>query len=278
VFHPGGGGHITLAATGGHGYSSWIDRDGDRRGQVDVTPLVAAGAGTPQIAASFHLPAGGIHGATACAGKVFFAPSAGVNWVRAVENTSASGDAFTVHSLSLGDAKDGTPRRTGAFTATERHVLCTTGAGPEAELTLIDAAESEPRITRLNLGFSGTARPSGLEVLAPRRGKTLAVVFEERPDAAGDQLVFVDLDPNGDRDYADAQVLGRSDIGRAKVQGHAGHHGLTLDGDRRRAIVSNPGDGTIALVSLGDRTVLMPLSVGGAPSKLVAVGGRGGSH
>jgi catechol 2,3-dioxygenase-like lactoylglutathione lyase family enzyme len=80
-FHQGGGNHITLAVNGHYGFAAWIDREGANKNRVDITALDPRG--NKQIDSSFELPSGGIHGAIACQGKIFFAPSDGICWVSA---------------------------------------------------------------------------------------------------------------------------------------------------------------------------------------------------
>ncbi len=72
-FLRGGGNHITLAVVDDKvGYSTWIEGGGPNQGRIDVTPLTDRQKGEPKY--SFKLPSGGIHGAIANSGKVFFAP------------------------------------------------------------------------------------------------------------------------------------------------------------------------------------------------------------
>jgi hypothetical protein len=98
AFHQGGGGHITLAVMGHRmAYSSWTDRDGPNKGRVDLT-LVTAEGSSP-LAASVNLPHGGIHGATACADKIFLAPSDGVCWIKAEETIPVDPQTIEVHHL-----------------------------------------------------------------------------------------------------------------------------------------------------------------------------------
>lgn len=53
AFHLGGGNHITLAVSGGYGFSAWTDREGPNRGRVDITSVKPSG--NKNIAASFQL-------------------------------------------------------------------------------------------------------------------------------------------------------------------------------------------------------------------------------
>jgi len=271
VFHQGGGGHITLAAVNGNvAFSTWIDRDGPNKGRVDCVKLNSAG--NKEIAQTFHLPSGGIHGATANSGKVFFAPSDGICWVDAASTAMPP----QVQHISLG--KDGEkPRRTGGFTAFEKHVAFVTGAGESATLCLLDATSASPQVSELSLKFAKGNRPTGLEFVKLRRGSPLAFVFQDHAaDVEGPyRLTIIAVDPNEDGNWNDAKIQQELDVGKAKVEGHGGHHSVAFDADRRRAIFTNPGDGTIAVMSLSDLKIVAQFSVSGIPSKLVAIGGRG---
>jgi hypothetical protein len=276
VFHPGGGGHITLAAAGGMAYSSWIDREGEHRGRVDLTPL--SPTETPQIACSITLPSGGIHGATAAADKVFFAPTDGICWVGCVSSVPSSSAHLAVKHISLGKAGE-QPRRTGSFTTWGRHVAFVTGAGALAQLSVLDAAESDPQPTHLAIPMQDGSRPSGLKVFQPRKGSPLAAIFTGYPagNTAQNQMLLVELDPNTDGLFTDARVLQTRAVGPAQVDGHGGHHSLTVDADRRRIIYTNPGSGQVHVLAMDDRRTLGEFTVGGVPSKLLAIGGRASS-
>lgn len=278
AFHAGGGGHITLAVTGNRvAYSTWIDREGANKGRVDVTPLSAQGTTQPRY--SFQLPSGGIHGAVANQGKIFFAPSDGICWVNADLPLQADPKNIVIQHVSLG--KDGErPRRTGAFTTFGHHVVFVAGTGPQAEVGFIDASGMDIQMNRLSVPMSEGNRPSGLEIVQPRKGPLLACVFH---DHAADveapyRLSLLEVDPNRDGNWADAKVGTELEIGRARVDGHAGHHSMAFDADRRWAIFSNPGDGTLSLLDLGSRKVVTEFHVSGVPSKLIAQGGRANGH
>lgn len=277
-FHRGGGGHITLAVTDdGIGYSAWIDRRGENSGRVDVT--ATRPEGNSEIGYSFHLPHGGIHGATYNQGKVFFAPSDGICWVAASSDLSLDPDSIEVHHLSLGEADD-KPVRTGAFTSFEKYVAFTTGSGPDAALNLIDASAVRPQVIRLPIAMAEGNRPAGLAVVRPRRGSPLAFVFHDHAAdvEAPDLLSLVELDPNGDASFADARIARTIEVGPALVEGHGGHHSIDFDGDRRRGVFGNPGEGTLVLFSLAERKPIATFSVGGIPSKVITVGGRNSDH
>lgn len=274
-FIPGGGGHITLAVFNRTvGYSTWIDREGDNKGRVDVTLLAKK-----QIGYSLKLPTGGLHGATTNGGKVFFAPTDGICWV-AADVTGASGaDAIKIQHLSLGkNPDDEKPIRTGAFTNFGKHVLFTTGAGPQAALQWLDASASEPKVQKLPLELADGRRPVG-PIAGMMTGKyPMAMVFHDRPaDADGDEHVsLIELDPNQDGAFGDARVGAVLKVGKSKVDGHAGHHDAVFLNDARHAAFTNPGDGTIGLLRVRRMEQVATFQVGGAPSKLEAIGGPSG--
>jgi hypothetical protein len=274
VFYPGGSGHITLAAVDKSVvYATWNDREGEHRGKVDVTPLQSNSS--PAVKYSFHLPHGGLHGATALGGKVFFAPSDGLCWVTADPQLQADPKQVSVQHLSLG--KDGDrPRRTGAFTTFGQHVVFTMGSGPKAEVGWVDASVEAPAVGRLAIPMAEGNRPAGLELIRPRKGAELGFVFHNHPSSveAPFKLTLFEVDPNRDGNWSDARVVQEMDVGRARVEGHGGHHSIAFDADRRRAIFTNPGDGTMTVLDLETRQKLGEFIVSGTPSKLLAWGGR----
>lgn len=274
TFHQGGGGHITLAAVHKSlGYATWPDREGPQAGRVDVTRL--SPQGNTLIAGSFQLPSGGLHGATVNQGKVFFAPLDGICWVSAQPVLAAEFKAPEIQHLSLGQDGD-RPRRTGAFTNFGRHVGFVSGRGPEASLCVLDAAHSRPVIQQISLKMAEGNRPAGLTFVQPRTGAALAFVFHDHAVGvdAPYRMSVIEVDPNSDQDWSDARIAQELDVGRSLVEGHAGHHSLAVDGARRRALFTNPGDGELAVYSLDERRQIQKFQVGGVPSKVLAVGGR----
>lgn len=272
AFHQGGGGHITLAVVEGKmAFSAWIDRDGSNKGRIDRTAL--SPLGNLKIDETFYLPHGGVHGAIANQGKVFFAPSDGIYWIDA----NRSEKPPIVHHISLG-MEGGRPRRTGAFSAFGKHVAFVTGSGATAKLCFLNASSEVPSVHERSLNIASGGRPTGLEFVKPRQGPPLAFVFHDFADGTEGQcrLTITSVDPNEDGDWTDATVVHSTDVGKAKVEGHGGHHCVAFDADRRYAIFTNPGDGSIAVMSLRDFKILSQFSVGGIPSKLVAIGGRSG--
>lgn len=270
-FFEGGGGHITLAAVDNRvGYSTWIDRDGDNKGRVDVVPLVS-GSGS---AYSFQLPSGGIHGATTNSGKVFFAPSDGICWVDADMSLARKNSSATVAHLSLGKSADDKPLRTGAFANHMQWVLCVTGSGADASFCMIDAKSPKPSVVKHPLKLDASATVTTPVPVKSPNGKHFALVFQESKDgSAKEKLIVLNLDSNSDGSLGDVSLAQTVEVGASQIEGHGGHHELAITPSRRFAFVTNPGDGTIWVLSLTDLSVQAKLKVNGSPTRIVAVGG-----
>lgn len=273
-FLVGGGNHITLAVVDDKvGYSCWIDGAGQNKGRIDVTPVTTKEKSEP--AYSFTLPSGGIHGATACAGKVFFAPAEGICWVDADPAVKLKPEQVRVRHIDLG--KDGDkPRRTGAFATYGHHVVFTTGKNENAALAILDAKAAEPKPVLVPLAVK-----KGTQAMTPERvttagGKEYALVFHDRAKDSDAQEVLqvIALDPNCDGNFADAKSVKTLKVGKSAVDGHFGHHDLAFDAERRFAVFTNPGDGTVSVLSLKSLDVVATFTVGGTPGALVAVGSR----
>jgi hypothetical protein len=270
-FMSGGGGHITLAAVENKvGYSTWIDREGDKMGRVDVVPL----SSSARPGYSFRLPSGGIHGATANSGKIFFAPTDGVCWVAADTALAKDSQKVAVEHLSLGDDATGKPMRTGAFANHLNWVLFSTGSGEDTRLCLIDAKSAKPTVVKLPLGLAaGTSATTPAAVKAPN-GQHYAFLFQESKDGEQpERLIAIQLDANGDGNFSDAVIAKVIDVGASKIEGHGGHHEIAMTASRRFAVITNPGDGSIWVLALADLEVQAKLSVGGAPTRVITVGG-----
>jgi hypothetical protein len=265
-----GGGHITLAAVNSQvAYATWIDREGENMGRVDV---VGFGGNTGRRY-HFHLPSGGLHGATTNSGKVFFAPSDGVCWVTADTSLSQKVSEVDVHHISLGEDEEGNPKRTGAFANAGNHVLFTIGRGANPELCMLNAASPKPALIKLPLNLAEGNTITTPRAVQSRTGESFAFLFEEsRGGDQPEQLHVVALDPNRDGSYADATLRSSLTVGRSLIEGHSGHHEATAIG-RSFVAFSNPGDGTITIVSTSDWTVQATLQVGGTPTRIIAVGG-----
>ncbi len=276
-FYEGGGNHITLAAVNDQvAYATWVDGGGPNKGRVDVTKL---GGKDSKLAYSFFLSSGGLHGATTNQGKVFFAPSDGIVWLTADLTASLKPDAVKWQHISLGKSDD-KPLRTGAFATFGNYVLCVTGRGTDAKLVMIDASQSTPTPQFLSLKSSAATRAL-TPVIAQTKTATYAFVMhdavehDDDSEAAPDErLEIISLDPNGDRNFADAQSLKTLKLGRSAVEGHSGHHDITCDASRRFAFVTNPGDATIMAISLATLEPAGTYPIGGKPTALIAIGGR----
>ncbi len=271
-FLVGGGNHITLAVVDDKvGYSCWIDHEGDCKGKVDVTPILTNGKSIPQY--SFFLPTGGIHGAAAAGGKVFFAPADGVCWVEADTGLSKNQDSVNIHHISLGKHGD-VPRRTGAFSTVGHHILFTTGKNEDSSLVILNAKHASPQPQFLPLKVQKGNRPLTPIVTTTPEGKSYAFVFHNHSKDVeiDDALDVIALDPDGNGNFSDAQVLKTLKVGRSAVDGHFGHHDLAFDADSRFGFIVNPGDATLSVLSLKTLTIVETIPLSGSPGALVARG------
>jgi len=279
TFHRGGGGHITLAAVGHQvGYGTWIPGGGPDKGRIDVSNLRKFGE--ESLAYSFHLPVGGLHGAIANSGRVFFAPSDGVYWLDADLELKQKAETVTVSHLSLGkDAESDRPLRTGAFTNHRNWVLFTTGRQQNSALCLIDASAPQPAVVRLTIPVADGLSLVTPEVVSAATGKQYAFIFQDRREGEiREKLAIIDLDPNADRNFVDAALVKTLEIGPSRVEGHYGHHTISFDEDRRYGLLSNPGSGDLWMLSLADLSIVGKYKVGGMPTKVTVVGGEESKH
>ncbi|MCR9201379.1 MAG: hypothetical protein NXI04_22270 [Planctomycetaceae bacterium] len=273
AFFPGGGNHITMAApTESVAYSTWIDGGGPNAGRVDV---VRTDRDKDQIAYSFKLPTGVIHGATSNSGRAFFAPADGICWVDVDSAVSLNADTVKVNHLTLGtDEETDKPLRTGAFENSRNWVLCSTGSGAQSALCMINAAAQTPAVIRLSIDLA-----DGLRLMTPKTvmsmGRRYAFLFQDRTQADSDvqeQLTIVELDPNKDRDFSDARVKTTIPVGASRVEGHHGHHAIAFDAYGRHAIFTEPGTGILNVMAMPQMKVVARFTVGGSPDSIVAVG------
>ncbi len=273
-FLVGGGNHITLAVVDDKvGYSAWIDGGGPNKGRVDVTPVGNSTKNEP--AYSFYLPTGGIHGAITNSGKVFFAPLDGICWVEADTAMKLKPADVKVNHLALG--KDGDkPLRTGAFVNHGQYVVFTTGKDASSALVLLNAKDVSPKPIMVALGVKKGTQAVTPEIVVTPDGKAYAFVFHDHAKdvEVDDALEIIALDPNGDGDCSDAKIVKSLKVGKSAVDGHYGHHDMTFDAEKRFGFFTNPGDGTISILSLKSLEVVATLKVGGTPTAIVAVGSR----
>jgi hypothetical protein len=272
-FYSGGGNHITLAAVDRKVcYATWVDRDGENVGRVDVVPI-SSETGRPGY--TLKLPSGGLHGATSNSGRVFFAPSDGICWLDADVTLTKNAKSAEIQHLSLGeDSVTGKPWRTGAFANHRNYVLFTTGSNSSASLCMIDAKSPKPTIVKLAMPIAeGLALTTPACVKTPS-GKQYAFLFSDRRGSdAAESLSIVDLDPNGDGILSDAKIEKTLPVRASKVEGHGGHHEVCFSASGRLAFVTNPGDGSIWVLSLATLDWDSKHQVNGVPSRIVAIGG-----
>ena len=280
TFRTGGGNHITMAAVDNTVcYSTWIDGGGPNMGRVDVVNLKKTDG--DKIAYSFKLPTGVIHGATANSGKVFFAPADGVCWVAADTALSKTAETVVVNHISLGQEEGAEkPNRTGAFVNHRNWVLFTTGgAGEKSSLCLLDATAAQPTIVKLPIEVADGLSLTTPEVVLASGGKRYAFLFQDKQEGEiQEQLTIVDLDPNGDRNFSDAAIAKTIPVPASKVDGHYGHHSVSFDSEGRTACFTNPGEGTIWVISLRDLAVRAKAVVGGTPGAIIAIGAPEHKH
>ncbi|UUO04716.1 hypothetical protein M4951_15115 [Blastopirellula sp. J2-11] len=273
TFFSGGGDHITLAAVDNQvAYSTWIDRDGDNQGRIDVINLGDQQAGKENY--SIQTPTGGLHGAIANSGRVFFAPADGICWVDADRNLSQNEKTAEVRYLSLGkDPETEQPLRTGAFANAGHWVAFASRSSEESFLGLIDAAATEPSLQKLPIETAEGLRLTTPRILETPSGLKMAFLFQDRHDGDAEELLsVVNLDPDRNGDFSDAKLVKSMPVGRSKVVGHSGHHDICLLPGGRYACVTNPGDGAIWVLSLTKLEVLEKIKVDGAPGRIVTVG------
>lgn len=273
AFHVGGNGHITLAVAGELAFATWLSRDETNARRIDATRV--SPTGSSEIAYSFHANSGRLHGATSASGKVFFAPAEGIDWIDVAASTRAAGDTV-VHHLDLG-SEEGVAYRTGAFLNHGGHVLFLSGRGPQSFLGLIDARREFPEIKRVAVDVDPASRASAPAVVNTRPFGAIVTVFHDHPQAVDAPHVasVIQLDPNRDGDYSDARLLKRIDVGPSRVEGHGGHHAMVTDAAGRFALISNPGDSSVQILSLADLSPQSTATLSFVPGSVVAIGGRG---
>lgn len=274
AFHVGGNGHITLAVAGDVAFSTWMSREPEHAARIDVTPVSASG--TQEIAYSFSANSTGLHGATAAAGKVFFAPAEGIDWIEVPKAPLAGSPEPVVHNLSLGES-EGKPLRTGSFANLGNHVLFVSGRGDASFLGVINAAADKPAVTKVGLAIPEGARASGPKLIMSRTHGPLAIVFHDRAADvdAPDKASVIALDPDRDGDFADAKEIDLIDVGASAVEGHSGHHDLAVDSLGRFAVITSPGDRSFEVRLTSNLVTVAAGELPFAPGHIVAVGGRG---
>lgn len=269
-FFAGGGSHITLASVDDrYCFATWPDREGDDAGRIDVVSISEESSGNIQ---SFKTHSGGLHGATSIANRVFFAPSDGIDWLDV--GKWKPGQVPAVEHIDLGkDPESGKSYRTGAFETHSNYVLFTYGTGSNSKLGMIDSRNPSLKLDSLVIDATeGLALATPVAFRAGNDKHYAWIVHHRRGSENQEKLSSVELDPNGDGRFDDAQLHKQLAIGASKIANHSGMHDIALLPDRRTACISMPGEGAIWIVSIYSMEVLAKLEVGGTPTKLEAFG------
>jgi hypothetical protein len=144
---------------------------------------------------------------------------------------------------------------------------------------MIDAKAAQPTVVKLPIEVAEGLSLTTPEVVLASGGKRYAFLFSDRKEGdAQEQLTIVDLDPNGDRNLSDARIAKTMPVPASKVDGHHGHHSVSFDSEGRLACFTNPGEGTIWVMTLKDLTVRAKAIVGGTPGAICAIGAPEHKH
>lgn len=253
------------------GYSAWEDREGKHAGQVDVINLM----NSAKPAYSFKLPSGNVSATTVNSGKVFFAHKEAVSWVVPDRSYSLGGDNVKINKVNPPANQQFKLDTAPAALVNERNwVVFTSGKGESSKLCMINAAATSPTIMALPIKVA-----DGLQLSQPTTvlslGKRFAFIFQQRAQPTSDvteQLTIVELDPNRDMHFGDARIAKTIPVGSSLIKDDSGHHQICFDDYGRFAVFTNPGDGTLSVMTLQDLNVRVNFKVGGVPTKIVAVG------
>lgn len=270
-FYSGGGNHITLAVWKDKwAFATWIDRQEANAGRVDVVDLQNG-----SNVESFTLPVGGLHGATVCNNRVFFAPCEGIYHIKLEVSSEGKITMSQPEKIDLGRiSEDGPAFRTGAFAVLDHFVLFSTSIAGQGYLGIIDTRSETPHLHQLFIPLTEGQTLSSVSCLKAQSKRKLAAVFAETP--RGDQsdvLYLIELDPDDNGQATDAAIWKELQVGENRIEGHAGHHSIAWNAHGTIAAVTSPGSGSIFLVNLQDGTILATLQVGGVPTAICALGG-----
>ena len=72
--------------------------------------------------------------------------------------------------------------------------------------------------------------------------------------------------------FNDARVVKTIPVGASLIKDNSGTHQICFDDYGRFAVFTNPGDGTLSVMSLHDLQLRVNFKVGGVPTSIVAVG------
>lgn len=269
-FFKGGSGQTSIAAVNNAvAYATHSESTGDHAGKVDVVNLLNA-ASEPEY--SFGIDSVGITAATANSGKVFFAHQTGISWVFADTTASKTADTVQVNKVTDNAAGDTTMSAVNSFANQRNWVLFTDAAN--STLCLINAASQNPQVVRVPITTAEGLTLSDPSVVLSL-GKRYAFVFQERTSAdqqAQEQLTVIELDPDRNREFSDAKVKLSIPVGASKISGNDGHHGICFDAYGRHAVITDPADGILSVMSVQKMAIVAKFQVGGTPDRIMAVG------
>ncbi len=263
----------SLAAVNNVCYTTWSDSEGENAGRVDVINMADRGSNAP--AYSFKLPTGEIEATTANNGKVFFAHDGAISWLYA--DTSLSGNAGAIQprpvTMAGNDPWDLSQPPQSLVNARNWVLFCH-GSGERAVLGLINAAAQNPQAIAVPIQTE-----DGLTLSAPATvlslGKRYALVFQIKTDPSSDiqeQLTIIELDPNRDNNFVDARVKLNVPVRSGLVEDQIIPPDVGFDAYGRFAIFTSPGESRLNVMTMNDLKVRVRFNVGGAPSRIVAVG------
>ena len=253
------------------GYFASRDSEGDQADQIEVVNLT----NSAKAAYSFKLASGRVAGITANSGKVFFADQNAVSWITPDLTCSLSSEQVKPKVIRKSNNQPFELADSPIEFVNERNwVIFTTGSGKSSKLCMIDAAAASPSVTvlplKLGKGFR-LSRPSTVLSL----GKRYAFIFQERLEAesnAQEKLMIVELDPNRDMQFQDASLAKTISVGLADTPSSGESRGVCFDDYGRFAVFTDPGAGTLSVISLHDLMLRVNFKVGGRPTEIVAVG------
>lgn len=273
--HVGGGRQGALAAVGKVvAFTAWEDVAGPHQGQIDVTALRPTG--NDAVTFSFQLPQGELSALTAHYGKVFIVTPEALAWVTVPSRISSSLSSLPARQIPWDGPAEFRDEPRG-FATYGRYLAYVGSSQGKVTLNYLDAAAEQPRILRLPVSPDADRIAGDYELFRNRKGQPLALVTHEdaTTESAPGRLSVVELDPDRNGDWTDARVVQEISLGPAAA---GEHRGIAVEADNRRALFTNPGDGTLMVLSVEDRKVVTGFQVGGTPTRVLAVGGRVSNH
>lgn len=237
----------------------------DESVQVKVLDLRSA---TPVEKYSFVLPCHSVSAATTNSGRVYFATDEGIFWLLADTSLTKTAESVVFQKIE-------TRTQTSHFENQKNWLLFTEVGETDSSLCMVNTLQQQPAIQRLPISVSEGLRlsdPSTVLCL----GRRYAYLFQDAvatESPQSEKLTVVELDPNRDGDFRDAMVKSTVDVGASKpAEDGGGRHHVSFDAFGRHAVITNPGDGLIMVMTVRDSKIVANFKVGGAPDQIVAVG------